>query len=108
MGFDQIRYWVRYTEDGRAREHADIDPDGFQVDHVISEVSGGPTHYFNAHLMPASHNSQFNGWWTAEKQNYVGEQAVRAARGRVLGATVAHRSVINNLSHCLFEAANAA
>ena len=83
--FDQIRHWVRDTEEGRrhAQEHAHIDPDSFHVDHVICEVNGGPTHYYNAHLMPASHNSQFNGWWTADKQNYVGEQAVRAARAVV-------------------------
>ena len=80
--FEQIRHWVRHTEAGHrhAREHADIDPDGFHVDHVIPEAMGGPTHYFNAHLMPSSHNSHFRDWWTAEKRDYVGEHAVRAAR----------------------------
>lgn len=80
--FDQIRFWANRTTEGRnhCREHAKLDPDGFHVDHVFPYVNGGPSHILNAYLMPPSANSHFSEWWTLEKKEYVGEEAVKAAR----------------------------
>jgi hypothetical protein len=80
--FEQIRFFFTRTEEGRThmREHAQLDPEGFEVDHVIADSIGGPSHLFNAYLMPASLNSHFGDTWTAEKRTYVGEHAVKAAR----------------------------
>lgn len=112
--FDQIRQWVRCTEEGRrhAKEHAQIDPDGFHVDHVIPEAMGGPTHYFNAYLMPSSHNSHFRDWWTREKREYVGDYAVRAARsvtaaetrGRTRNDRRSWRILVHVPPLCVYEA----
>lgn len=78
--FDQIKLWM-HTEEGRSHARlADIDPDGFEVDHVICEKNGGPTHLHNAHLMPSKHNHHFRDLWTYEKRAYVGEEAVQCAR----------------------------
>jgi len=80
--FEQIRFFFTRTDEGRThmREHAQLDPEGFEVDHVIADSIGGPSHLFNAYLMPASLNSHFGDAWTAEKRTYVGEHAVKAAR----------------------------
>ena len=79
--FDTIKQWIKGTEEGRrhARMHANIDPDSFHLDHVISREMGGPSHVCNAYLMPGGHNSHFHENWTKQKRDYVGRHAVRAA-----------------------------
>lgn len=75
--WNAIKEWLN-TAEGRAWvEQCGIGPDGWQLDHAFPESLGGPSHVFNAHLMPANVNARFGNRWDDEKRAYIGSDQER-------------------------------
>ena len=62
-------------------QQAQLDPDYFSIDHVISRTTGGLNHTYNYVLMEVGVNSHFGEWWSPEKKRYVGKHAAKIAQG---------------------------
>jgi hypothetical protein len=52
----------------------------FDIDHILPKSVGGQDHPFNFVLLPKKLNSSLSGWWTAEKQAYIGRATARTAK----------------------------
>lgn len=50
------------------------------IDHILPNSVGGQNHPYNYVLLPKRLNSSFNGWWTAQKQVYIGKKTAKTAK----------------------------
>ncbi len=50
------------------------------IDHILPNSVGGQNHPYNYVLLPKRLNGSFNGWWTAQKQVYIGKKTARTAK----------------------------
>lgn len=74
-----IKEWLNTPEGRGWVEQCGIGPDGWQLDHAFPESLGGPSHVFNAHLMPANVNARFGNRWDEEKRAYIGSDQERCS-----------------------------
>ena len=74
-----IRDWCS-TPDGRQWILlCQLDPEGFQIDHVRPKRAGKISHAYNAYFMPSSTNAHFKGNFKDEKAEYVGDLATQTS-----------------------------
>lgn len=74
-----IKEWLNTPEGRGWVEQCGIGPDGWQLDHAFPESLGGPSHVFNAHLMPANVNARFGNRWDEQKRAYIGSDQERCS-----------------------------
>ena len=78
--FAKIREFFR-TPDGRAHLlRCELDPDAYHLDHAFPNREGGPSHYWNAYVMPPQANQHFGNQWNEEKRRYLGHAQCDATR----------------------------
>eukprot|EP00808_Paulinella_micropora_P007094 g32680.t1 len=94
MSRGQVRNWIKKNKknpflrdyfDGKGRRKL-----AWHVDHIIPASVGGLDHPRNYAIMPQIFNTEFGGWWSAAKAQYI---TVTAARHALLFAQYARKKL---------------